>query len=84
MTPPIPDCQVYLADVPHYLVGDAAAYLGVSERQIYRWFDDENVALTKRHYPDDDSKGVCVLASEVHALDDQRQEERLNAQRTAS
>lgn len=84
LTPPIPDCQVYLTEVPHYLVPDAAAYLGVSERQIYRWFDDKDVALTKRHYPDPDSKGICVAAAEVHALDEQRQEERADAQRTAA
>lgn len=81
LTPPIPDCQVYLTEVPHYLVPDAAAYLGVSERQIYRWFDDG--VLTKRHYPEPDSKGICVPAGEVHELDEQRQEERADAREVA-
>lgn len=80
MTPPIPECQVYLADVPHYLVPDVMKFLGVSERQVYRYFEDG--ALTKCHYPDPDSKGVCVPADEVHRLDDKRQEER-DAQRAA-
>jgi len=82
LTQPEPECQVRLAGVPHYLIPDAAAYLGVSERQIYRWFDDG--VLTKRRYPDEDSKGVCVPASEIHELDEQRQEELADAKRTAA
>jgi predicted site-specific integrase-resolvase len=77
LTPVTPNCQVYLADVPHYLVPDVMECLGVSERQVYRWFDDG--VLTKKHYPDEDSKGVCVPASEVHDLDRQRQEARTSA-----
>lgn len=83
MTQPAPNCQVFLSGVPHYLVPDAAAYLGVSERQIYRWFDDKNVALSKRHYPEPDSKGICIPATEVHALDEEREKERCNASASA-
>jgi len=77
LTRSVPECQVLLSDVPHYLVPDVMAYLGVSERQIYRWFDDGT--LTKQHYPDPDSKGVCVLASEVHELDRQREKAKADA-----
>jgi hypothetical protein len=79
LTPVNPNCQVYLAGIPHYLVPDVMSALGVSERQVYRYFEDG--VLTKCHYPEPDSKGVCVPAAEVHALDDQRMEERANAQR---
>lgn len=81
MTQPDPECQVRLSGVPHYLVADTAAYLGVSERQIYRWFDDG--VLTKKHYPDEDSKGICVPANEVAALGEKRDREREEARNSA-
>ncbi|WP_026923321.1 helix-turn-helix transcriptional regulator [Glycomyces arizonensis] len=74
LTHPLPTCQVFLAGIPHYLVPDVMAFLGVSERQVYRWFDDGT--LTKRHYPDADSKGICVPTDEVHELDEQRSKAR--------
>lgn len=74
LTHQVPNCQVFLTNAPHYLVSDVMAFLGVSERQVYRWFDDGT--LTKRHYPDDDSKNVCVPADEVHELDERRQKAR--------
>lgn len=82
LTQPEPDCQVRLSGVPHYLIPDAAAYLGVSERQVYRWFDDG--VLTKCRYPERDSGGVCVAASEVHELDRQRLEERTHEHRNGA
>jgi excisionase family DNA binding protein len=57
------DRKIYLANKPHYLVGDAADLLGKHPRTVIRWMD--NGKLTRVRY---DSRAVCIPADEVDAL----------------
>lgn len=63
MTKREPICQIYLANVPHYLVDDAAELLGVHRRTVIRWMDDGR--LSRIVY---DGRRVCIPADEVEQL----------------
>lgn len=65
MTQPEPVCKIYLADVAHYLVDDAAELLGVHRRTVIRWMDDDDGPLSRIVY---DGRRICVPADEVEQL----------------